>query len=318
MSPLLTRWRKQRGERLDAGSTVIERNAPLLYEPGTSWSYGTALDWVGKLVERIINQDLESYMKEKIWDPLGITDITFRPQSRPDLQKRFAHMSIRRVDGVIVRGGYVHRAARWEDCFGGHGACGTVSDYFKILRSLLVDDEILLKKETARMMFEPQLTEASRKAMDKIFSSPELSGLFIGDFPKPHDLDWGIGGLLATSDEESGRKQGTLMWSGMPNLFWVSATAYLFVFGLIEDSLWIVKPVCVASTVTSSCLLATSRRRRSSQRLRNMCIGCLLQRGRNSSSIIGAITHQMRQLRRYTTNHDCKCPSLPDYSCLCF
>ena len=223
MSPLLLRFRAQRGEKPDAGLTVVERNAPLLYEPGTSWSYGTSLDWAGKLVERLTDQSLESYMKDHIWNPLGLTDITFRLDSRPDMKQRFAHMSLRGAEGKVVRGGdnYLPRQGKgWQDCFGGHGAYASMSDYLKILQNLLVDDGKLLKSSTTNLMFEPQLTEASRAAMGKIFSAPKLSAMFIGEFPKPLALNWGIGGLLTESDEESGRRKGTLAWSGMPNLFW--------------------------------------------------------------------------------------------------
>ena len=82
MSPLLTRFRKQRGERIDSGRTVVERHSvPLLYEPGSGWSYGTATDWVGRMVGRLTGQTLEQYMKQNIRSLLGITDATFWPDS---------------------------------------------------------------------------------------------------------------------------------------------------------------------------------------------------------------------------------------------
>ena len=32
--------------------------------------------------------------------------------------------------------------------------------------------------------------------------------------------DWGLGGLLITSDESYGQKAGTMIWGGAPNLRW--------------------------------------------------------------------------------------------------
>lgn len=229
MSPTLTKWKQQRGQKPDFGATVVERcDAPLLYEPGTAWSYGYAIDWAGKMVERITDQSLEEYMKKNIWGPLGVSDITFWPDSHPDFKKRSAHMSARNSEGKVIHAGNVPSTTNWEDCLGGQGGYATMEDYFKIVHSLLLDDKKLLKQETTKVMFEPQLTEPSRKAMRHIFNSPELSALYIGDFSKPFDLDWGIGGVLIGGDEDSGRKKDTLIWSGMPNLFWVIVTSILF------------------------------------------------------------------------------------------
>jgi len=33
-------------------------------------------------------------------------------------------------------------------------------------------------------------------------------------------LDWGLAGMLVDSDEATGRKKGTMNWSGLPNLLW--------------------------------------------------------------------------------------------------
>ncbi|KAL2049319.1 hypothetical protein ABVK25_010416 [Lepraria finkii] len=77
------KYRKSRGERIVQPTTVSDwSSVPLLYEPGIKWLYGTALDWAGKLVERVTCETLEEYMKKNIWKPLGITDIMFWPSER--------------------------------------------------------------------------------------------------------------------------------------------------------------------------------------------------------------------------------------------
>lgn len=67
----------------------------MLYEPGTSWSYGASIDWAGLLVERLSGLTLEQYMEANIWGPLGIKDITFWPEKRPELLKRMADTTLR-------------------------------------------------------------------------------------------------------------------------------------------------------------------------------------------------------------------------------
>lgn len=222
LSPKLARYRKQRNEPLGTGPTVpILGSAPLLYEPGTKWMYSTSIDWAGKLIERITGETLEKYMNKNIWQPLGITEITFWPDKNPKLKSRKADMTIRDPHGKLVHDNGPQLTAGAKDCFGGHGASASMPDYLKILQSILKDDEKLLKKETTAIMFQPQLSTESREAMKKLWSVPAASSMFVGEFPHGIATDWGIGGLLIRDTTEGWRRKDTLVWSGLPNLFWV-------------------------------------------------------------------------------------------------
>jgi methyl acetate hydrolase len=44
---------------------------PLTFDPGEKWDYGINIDWVGKAVEKVSGQDLESYFRDHIFGPLG-------------------------------------------------------------------------------------------------------------------------------------------------------------------------------------------------------------------------------------------------------
>ena len=50
---------------------------PLLFDPGTKWEYGTNVDWAGQVVESITGKRLGEVMAERIFEPCGITDMTF-------------------------------------------------------------------------------------------------------------------------------------------------------------------------------------------------------------------------------------------------
>lgn len=225
MSRRIRRYRKHtKNFKIAMGATVEEAGThPLIYEPGTSWLYGTSVDWAGKLVERITGQTLEEYMKANIWRPLGIKDMTFWPEQHPDMKCRMAGMTVRDEDTskVIPDLKDAVMAGGKKDCFGGQGAFASMPDYFKILRSLLVDDEKLLKRSTTAQMFQPQLSKESREAQKLVMAEPEKTLLFVGKFPEHVRLDWGIGGILTREADEGWRGQHTMMWSGLPNLFWV-------------------------------------------------------------------------------------------------
>ena len=205
------------------GETVEEScTQPLIYEPGTSWLYSTSVDWAGKLVERITGQTLEDFMRANICRPLGIQDLTFWPEQDPDMKGRMASMTVRDEEsGKVIHDQEGVKVPGGKDCFGGHGASASMPDYFKILRSLLVDDEKLLKRSTTAQMFQPQLTKDGQEAQRVLMAKPENKVAFVGEFPKHVPLDWGIGGILTREADEGWRGKNTLIWSGLPNLFWV-------------------------------------------------------------------------------------------------
>ena len=196
---------------------------PLLFEPGTGWRYSTSMDWTGKLVERLTEKTLEEYMSTNIWGKLRITDITFWPKSKAGLAERMAGMNVRDAKTGELKHEMesIESTAGAKDCFGGHGSYASMPSYMKILQSLLRDDEVLLKRETTKMMFEPQLTEESREAMRVLWEDEANSRFFVGEFQPQVRKDWGLGGLLLRDATEGWRRKNTLVWSGLPNLFWV-------------------------------------------------------------------------------------------------
>ena len=61
---------------------------PLRYEPGTRWEYSAATSVVGRLVEVMSGDDLDTFFRERIFEPLQMTDTHF--YLPPDKVNRFA------------------------------------------------------------------------------------------------------------------------------------------------------------------------------------------------------------------------------------
>jgi hypothetical protein len=49
----------------------------------------------------------------------------------------------------------------------------------------------------------------------------------MGGTPKHIKKDWGLGGVLIMGDSEDGKKTGTMLWGGLPNLIWVCLSTLL-------------------------------------------------------------------------------------------
>ena len=219
----LARYTTHKGRIINSGATVNERfGYPLLFEPDTAWEYGTGLDWVGQLIERLIGQPLELYMKEHIWEPLGIEKMSFWPSSVRGGKGR-VKMSIRdTATGLLAPLKQRFLTEGVTECFGGQGIYASMEDYLKVLRSILADDGKLLSSESIAMMFQSQLTTASRECLQRYIHNSNSTSSFIGVYDNDRLYDWGFGGMLALENEVSGRQKNTLFWSGKPNLFWVS------------------------------------------------------------------------------------------------
>ena len=166
---------------------------------------------------------LQSYMEKNIWAPLGIKDVAFHLIPREDMQKRKADMSMRDPTGTgkAIFCPVNPMPDGMEDAFGGGGAFASAPEYLKILHGLLADDGKLLKSETIELMFQPQLSDASREALKEVTADPAINDM-LGGLPLGTPKDWGLGGLLISSDLDNWIRKGTMIWGGMPNLSWAS------------------------------------------------------------------------------------------------
>jgi CubicO group peptidase (beta-lactamase class C family) len=51
---------------------------PLVYQPGTHWSYGNGLDLMGRVIEVVSGKPFDVFLKERLFDPLGMTSTWFQ------------------------------------------------------------------------------------------------------------------------------------------------------------------------------------------------------------------------------------------------
>ncbi|KAH6843609.1 beta-lactamase/transpeptidase-like protein [Alternaria alternata] len=227
--PLVTAWSKYYKKRPSGSGKLLERfTCPLMFEPGTSWTYGPGIDYVGLAVERISGLTLEEYMKKHLWRPLDITDVTFFPSTRPDLQARMADMSERTEEGKVKHSDspmpYLDGEGKEVvDCMGGQGSFTCVGEYIKVLKGVLACDEggegKILSKASLEEFFKPQLSEGSREMLNAVVQD-DMANNAMGNTPKHLTKDYGLGGIIITSDAPDGRKAGTMHWGGYPNLIW--------------------------------------------------------------------------------------------------
>ena len=224
-NPILMQWRKTRGEESlnVCGDLIKGCQMPLLFEPGEGWEYSVAIDWAGLMVERANDGiKLGEYMRKHIWDPLGMKSTTFHLEDNPDVEARLPDMSARTPTGdlMFTPGRMMPHPAR--DDLGGVGSYSSAPDYIQVLASILRNDGKLLQKGTVDEMFKPQLSPQAKEAFQKVLTLPEVNYQLTGGVKIGTSVKWGLGGFLVEEDTEGGRKKGSLAWSGLPNVYWVS------------------------------------------------------------------------------------------------
>jgi CubicO group peptidase (beta-lactamase class C family) len=135
---------------------------PLMFQPGTAWEYSHATDVLGRVVEVVSGKSLLAFTKERILDPLGMTDTTFYvtdASKHPRIAEPFKND---RTIGTDAEFFDPREAKRYES--GGGGMVGTAMDYARFLQMLLdagrAGDKQLLGPKTIAMMTSDHLGPA--------------------------------------------------------------------------------------------------------------------------------------------------------------
>lgn len=165
---------------------------PLLFEPGHRWEYSLCHDVLAGVVEVISGMPFGAYVKQHIFDPLGMTNSTF---SLPPSQWETLCPAYRfdaQVGRVVPYGHQNDYIFGDEYESGGAGGVSTVEDYMAFLEGLRTGK--LLKKETVSFFAINQMTDRQR-AMPSYWVGAGR-GFSLGqqcptaDDPRP-DFGWG-------------------------------------------------------------------------------------------------------------------------------
>ncbi|MBP3963081.1 serine hydrolase domain-containing protein [Paenibacillus lignilyticus] len=151
---------------------------PLSYQPGERWQYHISIDVLGVLVSRVTGQTFETFLRERIFNPLGMKDTGFHvpaskierlpPSYSPDPQTGQFN-----IWDEAIEGRYSQPPAFQG---GGGGLVSTADDYHAYLQMLLNQGmhgtERILSRPAVQLMTTNHLTpeqQAARDAMAKNF-----------------------------------------------------------------------------------------------------------------------------------------------------
>ena len=189
---------------------------PLTRDPGVRWEYGVGIDWVGKAVEAVTGQRLGRYMKENIFDPLGMSDTAFKIGEAQ--RTRLAKIHARTPDGLVATDTEIPQEPEFE--MGGGGLYGTVGDYLNFAQAILHSGAFngarVLKAETVALMSQNAMGDLRVRAMKT--AQPPISN----DVDFLEGMQWGLSFLINPEPLPTGRSAGSLAWAGLANsYYWI-------------------------------------------------------------------------------------------------
>ncbi|KAH8890266.1 beta-lactamase/transpeptidase-like protein [Thozetella sp. PMI_491] len=224
--PDLTKWSRAIGRTVTNLEFRLEGwNTPLKFPSGEGWFYGSAFDWAAQVLEKVTGQGLEQYMKEHVFDPLGMHDTTFHSRALADsVKNRTVLCSYRDEQTGKLSNGPPPVPVEPPIESGGAGLWSTAVDHAKVLSGLLRAAPAVhgagsvLSKETVDEMLRPQLNDVQRQMLVSITDAHRLS--LASAFPPGTPLDHGISGLINTADVPGKRRKGSMTWLGMASAHW--------------------------------------------------------------------------------------------------
>jgi CubicO group peptidase (beta-lactamase class C family) len=206
---------------------------PLMYQPGERWLYNSGSEVLSVLVARASGQPFETFLRERIFDPLRMDDTGFSVPA--EKLGRFATSYTTNPEtGALEH--YDAPDGRWSEPpvfpSGAGGLVSTASDYLRFARMLLDGGRApngtrIVTRPSIAAMTTDQLTPAQKDA------SPMVPGLPFWD-----DHGWGFGVSVVTQRSGPTETPGKYGWDGGMGTTWSNDPAEDLVTILLTQAAW--------------------------------------------------------------------------------
>jgi len=204
--------------RLQDATHKEPADLPLIYQPGSRWTYSMSTLVLGYLVEAVSDKPLPAFLEERIFNPLGMQETAWDVPLAKHSRVATYHQ---RENGMLKE--LPNPESLTMKVRGDGDLYSTSSDYIKFLQMFLNGGMgpkgRLLKEETIREMTSNQIGDLI------VETQPGTDPLRSKSFPIGAGRDkFGLGFQIATSNAENPnfRYPGSYSWSGIYNThFWV-------------------------------------------------------------------------------------------------
>src|SRR3989442_4942305 len=118
--------------RLQQKTRQPEQEFPLLYDPGTRWTYSSSTRVLGQVVEKITGMGLDKFFEQRIFGPLEMQDTAYSVPSAKASRVVTWHQRTESKDGTLSETPNPEKLE--APVFGDGGLFSTTNDYIKFLQ----------------------------------------------------------------------------------------------------------------------------------------------------------------------------------------
>ena len=208
---------------------------PLLYQPGTKWSYSASVDIQGYIIEKLSGQSLDDFMHDHIFKPLDMKDTGFMVPA--DKVSRFASVYAQNPKTSVLVEVTPAMSPLVQDFTkappmdsGGGGLLSTTEDYAHFCQMMLDGGEYrgvrVISPASVHLMGSDVLENSV--VPDRGFADGAFGGEALG-----FGVDFAV--LKNAPKAGSLAQDGTIWWGGAAGTwFWIDPKNDLFFLGMVQ------------------------------------------------------------------------------------
>jgi CubicO group peptidase (beta-lactamase class C family) len=201
---------------------------PLMHQPGETWMYHTGSDVLNVLIARVSGQPLETFLRERLFDPLGMKDTSFHVS--PANIERLASCYWTNYETGVFETFDDAQDSKWSRPPGFPSEVVSTADDFLAFGQMLLNngkhgEERILSRPSVELMTTDHLTPEQKA----------ISGFFPGFWD---NRGWGFGLSMLTRRDDIAGVPGRYGWDGGYGTSWASDPREDMVAILMSQRLW--------------------------------------------------------------------------------
>jgi CubicO group peptidase (beta-lactamase class C family) len=217
---------------------MIDRTAtiPLMYQPGTNWSYSSAVDIQGYIIEKLSGMSLGDFMQKYLFEPLKMTDTAFYVHAGKEGRLAANYVGDSKT-GKIEEAKDLFGMGPMPDYTkppamesGGGGLVSTTTDYARFCQMILNKGELDGVRILSPAAVELMDTNVIPKSV--LVSS---NGTTVARFNEA--VGFGLDFMVVNDPRKAGSMVGkdTMSWGGAAGTwFWIDPTNDVVFVGMIQ------------------------------------------------------------------------------------
>jgi CubicO group peptidase (beta-lactamase class C family) len=199
---------------------------PLMCQPGERWLYHTGADVLGVLIARASRQSFDVFLRERIFDPLGMKDTSFFVPGNAVDRLVHSYATDPETGALTV---FDPPDGQWSTppAFpsGGAGLVSTAEDFLAFAQMLLRGGAPILSRPSVETMTMDHLTPEQKA----------IGGFFPDDFD---GRGWGFGVGVVTRRDHPAAPVGQYGWDGGLGSIWRNDPSEDLLTILLTNAAW--------------------------------------------------------------------------------